>query len=490
MEASTTERPPSEPLIFEQPAPLGLHGARQMQKLVSDHDKLGRLVAEARNMIVRMADKEGGSLERGDIRSLETSLRDLIDTQDRLTSLNKHVLEVSEKRREHVETDDPSDVHDPTEGDGTRTSNQNNKRNASKLLSDQIELARQAYLDKTPLQRFGGDRDFKKFKDYIWDHEHPNEDPPAIATYFPAVRNADAQEQDDALAAGSQGMPAGDGDADEDLHMTYAPGARSLKCPITCVTFVDPVKSKVCSGHHSFERSAILQMIRSHGVTELSRMQEAGLVGRDGRPNMQHILWLTQRGAGGAGGGSSGSDMTDGRTSSAGSARPGSRGRRNGGARGGRSRVIELEVDVPDSQIQLATQLQTLMASQEPADAEEFGDVVPATAADGDSATALPRNGNQRSNARDNAPLTLAQQRVLAKVTIECPMTGCASRIGEEDLEDDYLMARRVRQALQQDASGVRRTHSGALVDDGVDNDNDGHSSAAATSRDQPPLLE
>lgn len=76
---------------------------------------------------------------------------------------------------------------------------------------------------------------------------------PNASTWFP-----DSQDTLDGNADGADGQAAAENDDDEDIAI--ASEKKSLKCPITLLTMVDPLSSTKCP--HSFERSAILGMLK------------------------------------------------------------------------------------------------------------------------------------------------------------------------------------------------------------------------------------
>ncbi|KAF8471315.1 zinc-finger of the MIZ type in Nse subunit-domain-containing protein [Kalaharituber pfeilii] len=84
------------------------------------------------------------------------------------------------------------------------------------------------------MKRYGNVAEYVEFRKVIWEAQHSGEPMPPQSQWFP-----DAKDSDDLVLQGSR-IP--------------------VKCPITLLPFVHPVTSALCP--HSFEKSAILEMIR------------------------------------------------------------------------------------------------------------------------------------------------------------------------------------------------------------------------------------
>lgn len=93
------------------------------------------------------------------------------------------------------------------------------------------------------------------FKKIVHDAHYPEDSAPPMphaSTWF-------ANQPDDASGPMTRGAAAA-ADTIEDDDLTVASERISTKCPITLLTMKDPVTSQKC--HHSFEKTAILDMIR------------------------------------------------------------------------------------------------------------------------------------------------------------------------------------------------------------------------------------
>ena len=125
--------------------------------------------------------------------------------------------------------------------------------------------------------RYASHNDYIGFRKVIHDARHPEDDAPPMAhssTWF-----AGSEDEPDTNVNTAEKTAAADPDDDEDVAI--ASEKKSLKCPITLLTMEDPLSSVKCP--HSFERSAILEML------ELSEMRIGGS-GRRGARDGQKAM--------------------------------------------------------------------------------------------------------------------------------------------------------------------------------------------------------
>lgn len=106
---------------------------------------------------------------------------------------------------------------------------------------------------------YAANNDYIGFKRTIHDALHPGDDAPPLpnaSTWFPeSPRTVNTTTRN----AGRQAADAGD---DDDIDVLSE--RISIKCPITLVPMKDPVTSTKCP--HSFERSAILDMLNQSAI--------------------------------------------------------------------------------------------------------------------------------------------------------------------------------------------------------------------------------
>ncbi len=110
---------------------------------------------------------------------------------------------------------------------------------------------------------YASNNDYIGFRKIIHDARHPGDDAPPMpnaSTWFPESQDTLEGDTDSA-----DGQAAAEHDDEE---IAIASEKKSLKCPITLLTMVDPLSSTKCP--HSFERSAIL------GMLELSEVRIGG----------------------------------------------------------------------------------------------------------------------------------------------------------------------------------------------------------------------
>ena len=100
--------------------------------------------------------------------------------------------------------------------------------------------------------RYASNNDYIGFKQAVHESSHPEGHAPPMphsSTWFPGSPRRDNGQLDGE-------------DTDDDIEV--ASERISIKCPLTLMEMEDPVSSKNCT--HSFERTAILEMIRASQV--------------------------------------------------------------------------------------------------------------------------------------------------------------------------------------------------------------------------------
>ncbi|KAF2453774.1 zinc-finger of the MIZ type in Nse subunit-domain-containing protein [Lineolata rhizophorae] len=112
--------------------------------------------------------------------------------------------------------------------------------------------------------RFASHNDYVNFRRVIWDSQHhigPDGEMAAMpprSTWF-RDRGSPAPGVTGSQQDGAEGH-----DEDDDMDIEVARERISTKCPLTLQELVDPVTSRKCP--HTFERSAIMNMINSSGM--------------------------------------------------------------------------------------------------------------------------------------------------------------------------------------------------------------------------------
>lgn len=153
------------------------------------------------------------------VTELELALRDVIDSQHDLVALKDAIKAVAQDHLYRGSAIDPAVA-----------------------IFERTEVQKVNWRDGSDLVKYSRDPIFDEFKRGVFDIEHPDDDFPGIESFF-QERNARAHDEDD-------------------LEMTYHT-KRSLKCPITMMTFQHPMRSKVCV--HVFSKHAITEMLKRNG---------------------------------------------------------------------------------------------------------------------------------------------------------------------------------------------------------------------------------
>jgi mRNA (guanine-N7-)-methyltransferase len=117
------------------------------------------------------------------------------------------------------------------------------------LLAAALQNHGRTWSSKTLTEKYARNNDYRGFYRVLYDARHPDESAPPMpdeGLWFAA------EEGRDVVPAGS------DGEEEEDIEIEKE--TVRLRCPITFLPYVDPVTSTKC--HHSFEKAAILDMLR------------------------------------------------------------------------------------------------------------------------------------------------------------------------------------------------------------------------------------
>ncbi|KAJ9667271.1 hypothetical protein H2201_002472 [Coniosporium apollinis] len=150
---------------------------------------------------------------------------------------------------------------DPTAPGATSTPG---LQGASAVFTDRLQRGTDKYKSLPRAARYAQNTTYVSFRRLVHDAQHPGEDAPPLPaphTWFP---------ESGAPAPGvtlrSQVTQA-EGDSDDDIAIQRE--RISTKCPLTLKEFVDPVTSRKCP--HTFEREAILSLIRQAGSLDRRR---------------------------------------------------------------------------------------------------------------------------------------------------------------------------------------------------------------------------
>lgn len=213
---------------------------------------------------------------------MDDSIRKMIDGREAMTQLEDSLKKARElvqsaggqvstqqsstqrtnrRRRQRDEDEDEDEEFEPTLPDETQDARSD--RNAQCSISDifRHDLQRQidAYRSLPLSVRYADHNDYVHFKKMVHDGRyHDDVDMPHASTWFVSENRA----PEPGVTTRRGAVEAAD-DSDDDI--VVARQTVSTKCPLTLREFVEPVTSSKCP--HSFERSAIMDMISASTIT-------------------------------------------------------------------------------------------------------------------------------------------------------------------------------------------------------------------------------
>lgn len=140
------------------------------------------------------------------------------------------------------------------------------------LLSTRLAASKTKYQALPHSTRYAQNNTYIGFRRMVHDAQHPGDDAPPLpnaTSWFTSsgspAPGITSREQLTGPAGGRKGEGgAGGGEEDSDDDIAIAREKLSTKCPLTLQEFRDPVTSAKCP--HSFEREAILEMVRASVV--------------------------------------------------------------------------------------------------------------------------------------------------------------------------------------------------------------------------------
>ncbi|KAJ8609256.1 hypothetical protein MRB53_039197 [Persea americana] len=183
-------------------------------RLTTESNPLSKYFDRAGDKIAFIAECQAKYNDSEKVKELEDALREIIDLRKDYDAVRLNAKHVYDNRRT-----DPGNIHEDI---------------LAKTEVDKIN-----WRELPEKLRYGKSSIYDDFKRRVFDIEHPNEDYPGIDSFFDKRRAAD-----------------------DDMQMTYGT-KRNLRCPLTFVYFVEPVRTAKCV--HVFSKEAIVQMIRQQG---------------------------------------------------------------------------------------------------------------------------------------------------------------------------------------------------------------------------------
>ncbi|KAK3075443.1 hypothetical protein LTR53_001228 [Teratosphaeriaceae sp. CCFEE 6253] len=217
-------------------------------------DKVERMTTRMEESMRKMIDGKRG------MESLKESLQATVQDAQTNASTQASTQHVRSQRRPRRESASGSDDEDEDENEiqpftPTDPSGGTQVQAAPiDVFKKRLEDSKTRYQSLSLSARYAEDHDYSNFKRAVHDAQHPDGDidVPHPRTWF--------KDSEPPAPGVTRGAAAGrDEDSDDDIAISRA--TISIKCPLTLQEFRDPLSSKKCS--HSFEASAILEMLRS-----------------------------------------------------------------------------------------------------------------------------------------------------------------------------------------------------------------------------------
>ena len=193
------------------PAVIPPRSVHQVTKVTSEENPLFKHFDTLQNNIALIGELQAQFNDSEQVTELDFSLREVIDAQkdyDLIRILSRAVFE----------------------------DHRQNAGNTAQVLRERVEVDKANWRDMPAKMKYAHHDVYEDFKRRVFGVEHPEQDYPGTVSFFEARQD------------------------DDDMEMTYG-SRRNLKCPLTLLLFVDPLRSKKCP--HVFSKVAIESMIQS-----------------------------------------------------------------------------------------------------------------------------------------------------------------------------------------------------------------------------------
>ncbi|KAJ5093895.1 Zinc finger RING/FYVE/PHD-type [Penicillium angulare] len=169
----------------------------------------------------------------------------------------------AQRRRDDDEESDDENYEGTPEREGREASARNPP---SKRLAEVLDTEGERWKELSLTERYAGHNSYVGFYRMVHDAKFPNEEAPPLphsSTWFEHLEdsNAPTPAGHQTRSARNRRQPSDESDDDIAIQRERI----SMKCPLTLLPYQDPVTSTKCP--HSFEREAILDMIRGSSMT-------------------------------------------------------------------------------------------------------------------------------------------------------------------------------------------------------------------------------
>ncbi|KAF2117226.1 zinc-finger of the MIZ type in Nse subunit-domain-containing protein, partial [Lophiotrema nucula] len=174
------------------------------------------------------------------------------------TQMTQRQSQARPQRRRRGEDEDMEDAEEdegqPTPGPTPLTGERINLTGPSEMFADSLERRKTTYLNYSHYTRYAQNNAYVGFKKMVHDARYGDNAPalPRPETWF--TERGEPQ----------PGVTVTQNDADSDDDIVMDRETISRRCPITFQEFQEPYTSKKCP--HSFEKNAVLQMIRQSNL--------------------------------------------------------------------------------------------------------------------------------------------------------------------------------------------------------------------------------
>ncbi|KAG8629491.1 hypothetical protein KVT40_003356 [Elsinoe batatas] len=190
---------------------------------------------------------------------MEKHVRKMIDTQAHLSQTRETLSELARSSNNATQSShhhSNSDDEDPSTFDPTDPSNTHSTPSATSYINTfrtALSTKRDRYASHSLKARYSNNNAYREFYRLRHDAQHPDGTTPVPHqdTWFPDPTRAQPGD--------TAGLQRGGADDDDDDDLAIVQENIPTRCPVTMREFIDPVTAQKC--HHSFERSAILELI-------------------------------------------------------------------------------------------------------------------------------------------------------------------------------------------------------------------------------------
>jgi len=200
--------------------PLRPQDSQKLSGLVKDWDSAINVLRDnALKMTCSVAEALGDAAmhdeeAKGELVKLETSMCKLLDCKAELGANRKALEEMRNKLAVQTEIVGAVDEYE-----------------------ERVQKLKNEYKAKTARQKYANEDDYSKFKQNLWECDHPGEPMPPLASMIDRE----------------------DGDESDDDDIQVGGVTQDFKCPLSLTYFVDPLTSKPCK--HSFSAVHIREFL-------------------------------------------------------------------------------------------------------------------------------------------------------------------------------------------------------------------------------------